>query len=949
MPATAPIGQHRMRIATADSMTTPNPCYNGSYGVTLDFTVDIQMLTCTLPEATFTIVPDCDNDQITVDVDVTSLGDATTLTISNDFDGTTTTVSTLDVFPIGPFPLNQNVNIYVTNDQNTDCVIGSGVLNLPACAPDNDDCINATPFLANADATCTNNVSGTLFGATESTQANDCGGTTNDDVWFSFEAVSTDHAVDISNIQGSFFINFGVYEGTDCSALTNIDCGFTDALILNNLTIGNTYYIRVHSESDVDYQDITFDLCVYTVPPAIIADDTTYTVEELVEDILVNSPCSTVSNITWSTGTDFTDVNGIGYFEANGSSFPFESGIVMSTGNVLDAAGPETGLTSGGSFGWPGDSDLELAVGLAPGSTGNASIIEFDFTPLIDEMSFDFIFASEEYGTFQCSYSDAFAFLLTDSVTGVTTNIAVVPGTTTPIAVTTIRDAAFNGNCTSENPLLFGDFYGGGNGLDPNLSPTNYRGSTVPLTAFSTVVPNREYHIKLVIADFQDNSYDSAVFLSASSFQIGEVDLGADILLTDGNAICEGDAVTLDVGVPIPANTVVTWYTLADGIQEPIAGEDGPTVEVTETGVYIVELVFNNNFSCFASDQIIVEFFPNPIANDSPIIYGCDSSNDAIATFNLTVNDAIIIGTQTDIVLSYYLTEQNAIDQIDPITTPTAYDSTATTIYVSAEDTATGCTGVGSFEIDLAPKPVLTQPQDVQGCDDDGDGYSLFNLTVNEASIITNASDYIFTYHITLADAETNTDAILDPTAFDSNPTTVYVRVEDATSGCFETTTLGLILADAPETTFDSNNVYEVCPNASSPITVTATGVNYNASEVSVTWYNEGVLIPGANSLALSTVLTQGTYTVEVSFIASGCTTSEDVEVYELENCIIPQGISPNGDNKNDFFDLSSFDVQSLEIFNRYGTKVYSRANYTNEWFGQSKDGDELPVGTYYY
>jgi len=950
MPATAALGQHRMRIATADFMTTPDPCYNGSYGVTLDFTVDIQMLTCTLPEATFTVVPDCNNDQIYVDVDVTSLGDATTLTITNDFDATTTTVSTLDVFPVGPFPLNQNVNIYVTNDQNTDCVIGSGVINLPACAPDNDNCVNATPFLANADEFCTNNISGTLFGATESSQANDCAGVANDDVWYSFEALSSDHAIDVNNIQGAFSLNYGLYEGTDCNALTNIECSFgANTLFANNLVIGNTYYIRVHSNSDVDYQDITFDLCVYTVPPAIIAEDTTYTVEELVEDVLVNSPCSTVSNITWSTGTNFADDNGIGYFNANGSSFPFESGIVMSTGNVLEAAGPETGLTSGGSFGWPGDTDLELAANLAPNSTGNASIIEFDFVPLIDEMSFDFIFASEEYGTFQCSYSDAFAFLLTDTVTGVTTNIAVVPGTSTPISVTTIRDDNFNGNCPSENPALFGDFYGGGNGLDPNLSPTNYRGSTVPLTAFSTVVPNRQYHIKLVIADFQDNSYDSAVFLNASSFQIGEVDLGADILLTDGNANCEGDAITLDVGVPIPNNTVITWYTLADGIQEPIVGENGPTVDVTETGVYIVELVFNNNFSCFASDQIIVEFFPNPIVNASPIVYGCDSTNDGMATFDLTVNEAIIIGTQTDIVLSYYETEQDAINQINAIPTPTAYDSLATTIYVSAENTVTGCTAVGSFDIDLSPKPVLTQPQDVEGCDDDGDGSSLFDLTVNETSIIANASDYNFTYHTTLADAETNTAAITNATAYQSTPTTIFVRVENATSGCFETTTLSLVLADAPETTFDSNIVYEVCPNATSPITVTATGVNYNASEVTVKWYNDGVLISGANNLALDTVVLPGTYTVEVTLNDSGCTASEDVEVGELESCVIPQGISPNGDNKNDFFDLSSFDVQSLEIFNRYGTKVYAKTNYTNEWFGQSQDGDELPVGTYYY
>ncbi|WP_452222539.1 gliding motility-associated C-terminal domain-containing protein, partial [Lacinutrix chionoecetis] len=81
----------------------------------------------------------------------------------------------------------------------------------------------------------------------------------------------------------------------------------------------------------------------------------------------------------------------------------------------------------------------------------------------------------------------------------------------------------------------------------------------------------------------------------------------------------------------------------------------------------------------------------------------------------------------------------------------------------------------------------------------------------------------------------------------------------------------------------------------------------------------------------------------------TGCTSSEDIEVFELDTCIIPQGISPNGDGLNDTFDLSSYDVQTLAIFNRNGVKVYEKTNYTNEWRGQSLDGDELPVGTYYY
>ena len=51
----------------------------------------------------------------------------------------------------------------------------------------------------------------------------------------------------------------------------------------------------------------------------------------------------------------------------------------------------------------------------------------------------------------------------------------------------------------------------------------------------------------------------------------------------------------------------------------------------------------------------------------------------------------------------------------------------------------------------------------------------------------------------------------------------------------------------------------------------------------------------------------------------------------------------------NDRFDLSSYDVSKLEIFNRYGTLVYSKTSYTDEWFGQTNDGEELPVGTYFY
>ncbi|MFP9098944.1 gliding motility-associated C-terminal domain-containing protein [Flavobacterium sp. RHBU_24] len=65
--------------------------------------------------------------------------------------------------------------------------------------------------------------------------------------------------------------------------------------------------------------------------------------------------------------------------------------------------------------------------------------------------------------------------------------------------------------------------------------------------------------------------------------------------------------------------------------------------------------------------------------------------------------------------------------------------------------------------------------------------------------------------------------------------------------------------------------------------------------------------------------------------------------------CDIPRGISPNNDTMNDNFDLTGLNVRNLKIFNRYGLEVYSKPGYSNEWFGQTNGGDELPTGSYFY
>ena len=90
-----------------------------------------------------------------------------------------------------------------------------------------------------------------------------------------------------------------------------------------------------------------------------------------------------------------------------------------------------------------------------------------------------------------------------------------------------------------------------------------------------------------------------------------------------------------------------------------------------------------------------------------------------------------------------------------------------------------------------------------------------------------------------------------------------------------------------------------------------------------------------------------GNYSVKVTN-SLGCIGTAIINVDAI-TCSVPKGISVNGDGINDVWDLSGFKVKQLNIFNRYGQKVYSKTDYRKEWVGQSDKGDELPDGTYFY
>ena len=578
---------------------------SSTYAGGIDWTV--ACATCTNPSAEYTVIDDCANgDQFLIDVNITSMGDAGSLTISDNYSSNTEQTSGTGIVQMGPYPFLTDIIITVSNDQDVNCVINSNPIQLFACPPENDNCSGAIFIEANEDESCNASGSGTLVAATPSSESNACGGSADDDVWFEFTAVSENHAISLYNIIGDTQDLYHVlYEGDGCGNLNQVYCSDDNNSTANGLTVGDNYFVRVYSFTANELSNLTFDICVFTVPPPISTSTTLYSVEELVTEVLIDSECNQAFNVTSSTGIDFGSTNGIGYFEANGSSWPFENGLIMTSGDVANAAGPESGVLVDGTYAWPGDGDLEAFIpGLNAGDTNNASIIEFEFVPVSNSMSFDFIFAAEEYGTFQCTFTDAFAFLLTDS-SGNTSNLAIVPGTDDPISVLTVRDDQYNGSCESVNAEWFANYYGPG-GLPPLTSPTNFIGHTEVMTATATVIPNEVYTIKLVVADDGDTIYDSAVFIDGGSFDIGQLDLGEDILVSSGNALCEGQEIVLDAGA-LPNNSSIEWFM--DGTL--LEGETGVTLSVTETAFYSAIITVDNT-DCAYGDDILVEFFQSP-------------------------------------------------------------------------------------------------------------------------------------------------------------------------------------------------------------------------------------------------------------------------------------------------------------------------------------------------
>ena len=530
--------------------------------------------------------------------------------------------------------------------------------------------------------------------------------------------------------------------------------------------------------------------------------ESSYGPEELIKKVMISSSCSTADNFTFRVhgAPSNLSTKSYGYFKRPaGSTFPFEEGVILTTGSAFPAGNTVSGDLISNENGGPEDGDSDLQTALEQTGTQDATFIKFNFTPQVDSISFRFIMASEEYdGTSECQFADSFAFLLREVGTASYANLAVLPDGT-PVSVTAINNSSLITNIPDEDDcdahIEYFQGYDVGN--------TNYGGRTKALTATSAVTLGVTYEIKLVVADQGDAAWDSAIFIEGGSFNIGG-DLGNDHTIVNGNPGCQGAAITLNANLFV---TGATFEWFKNGTI--IAGETNATLLVSTDGTYSFKAVLVGG--CEATDEVVIEFTPLPVITTPPLdILLCETDGNGVEQFNFSANAALVLGTQTasNFPISYHLSQADAEGNMSPLTLPYQNILVTETIWLRIADLTQSCFEVISFDIEVRSQPIANTPIDFNLCDDavDGDdtnGIVEFDLStkISEVLGIQLATDYDvkFYYDQSAADAGVAGTEITTPIQNTSNPQAIFARIENKLNvDCFGTSSFQLIVNPLP-------------------------------------------------------------------------------------------------------------------------------------------------------
>lgn len=711
-------------------------------------------------------------------------------------------------------------------------------------------------------------------------------------------------------------------------------------------------------------------------------------------------PGITVSNVVMTNNSQ----NQIGIFDGQNSNIGFNSGVVMAAGPVNGLVGNAATADAGQPGNGQGDMDL-LAVAQsvlsnpsAPfiNSVNDAISLEFDFVPSSNSASFNFVFSSDEYTAWiNSSFNDVFAFFVSGpgiagpfsapaAFPGGSQNVAVIPGTNTPITISTIFPAGVPGEpAAGLNPQFYISNAGG--------ATHTHNGFTVPIPVELSVECGETYHFRFAIGDCSDTYLNTAVFLEAGSFVSDAVDVtvatvsGDSTIVegcTDANFIFTrpegetGDTLIINYEIGGDAIEGTDYNDLQDTVIF-LPGEDSVIINLSpiqdgidegfESVTITVELINICGDTIVSSGVIYI--------GDGPII-NIDESDSTLVCANETITvgasasggyapydfvwtdiDGNQIGVGDSIDLS--ITENGSID-VYVTATDNCDFSNVDTLTLTLNQTLlidTIIVGPATCEPDGFVSAFVSGETTTP---DHGVYYSWTSMSGQAgpaASVWTDlASGW---YYVSVEDAVCTVE---DSAFVDLLNPPVAVLTATPTSGCEPLTV-----------TFD----YSTSENGDAYSLSYGDGGTESSTDLSEVFSNT---YTGSNEAIFTAqlIVSQGLNcediaTVEIQMGICGCT--DEIALNFNPDATIDDGsctypvppepvvsapnvFTPNGDvdNANEEFFLTTENLEELRliIFNRWGNVVYDYTssdpdNNNPSWNGMTEKGDELDEGIYFY
>jgi gliding motility-associated-like protein len=689
-------------------------------------------------------------------------------------------------------------------------------------------------------------------------------------------------------------------------------------------------------------------------PPVVIGIQTNhdYPVEELVKDVFLKGDCDNVSNIK-AIGNDLS----IGYFEGGSSIFGFPHGVLLTSGDIAFAEGPNGSVESGEQFGSPSnDPDINLFANNAAFDVGG---IEFDFVPVGETVTFRYVFASEEYCEFVGSiFNDVFGFFVSGpGINGPyansAINVAVIPGTGDFVAINSVNHttnaASYIGNelqmDANQCGIPFQQTY---------QDQIGYDGMTVPFTATVQVVPCETYHIRLVVADVGDDNLDSGVFLETESFDLGGgIGVVAAVPGSDEPIAVEGcldgqfifTRTTADLTDPLTVNFTISPISTAENGVDFSAIPNSITIPAGQSSAILPihvladglsetqeSLTIQLNFPCDCQDPVSTTLLIN---DQIPFEVG-NTEIEVCAGQDFSIGPTILGGLTP----FSYLWQDGSTDSLitSTLTQTTAFNVTITDACGAVEQAA------AMAIIQPVPKAEIS-------------GES--SLCAGQSGTLEiefgGNPPWSFQYAIDGQTQPAITDIFQSPFMLTVTKTGFYELVQFSDAQCEGTGGSAIDLQAA-----GAQVQYTVSPpsclNAEDgAIELTIAG---GLPPYDLAWS------PAVDDPQHPTGLLAGIYQLEVTD-ATGCTTVETIALSPSNSAgkckpyslYVPNAFSPNEDGFNDefrFFPAENSNiaqVKSLHIFNRWGAVVFEKKEFQPDadlplWDGRFK-GKIMDAGLY--